>query len=473
VQIKAFTAWLNGYLNKREMPVADIKHDLADGVRLINFLEMLTNKKVKTRYSLKPKSRIEKIQNLHIGLTFCEKEVDVKLVGIGAEDFIDSNQKMILGFLWTMYKKFRIQTIKQDDKSSEEGLILWVKKTTEGYPGVNINSYKTSFKDGLPFLALCDKYIGDKSQFNYDGLRSDAITNLSTAFESAEAKMGIPRLLDPQEVVSGDVDERSLVLYISLYFHAFVARQQQMGVEEEKARLNEKMKGLEGSLEQRAQLAAELSEENVKLRQELAELKEKDSYLEEKVEVLKQLLEQENEEKEEMEKARQALQKEIDDLKAQLESERKKSSQLNDNKVQLEQQVTGLEGQVTQLKGTIDQKDTDRKKEAEEQTKKNRVEIAGLGVLKKNLEEHIEDLHRWEKFLDLTEGEVDFTGELRPQIVSEVSKESFEEQLNVLAKKLEKENSEILNMLKSKEAEAKAKKANEKKKRERQQKQDS
>jgi len=160
-------------------------------------------------------------------------------------------------------------------------------------------------------------------------------------------------------------------------------------------------------------------------------------------------------------------------LKAQLESERKKSSQLNDNKVQLEQQVTGLEGQVTQLKGTIDQKDTDRKKEAEEQTKKNRVEIAGLGVLKKNLEEHIEDLHRWEKFLDLTEGEVDFTGELRPQIVSEVSKESFEEQLNVLAKKLEKENSEILNMLKSKEAEAKAKKANEKKKRERQQKQDS
>jgi len=473
VKIKAFTAWLNGYLDKRELHVNDIKTDLSDGTRLINFLEMLTSKKVKTRYSMKPKSRIEKIQNLHIGLTFCEKEVDVKLVGIGAEDFVDQNLKMMLGFMWTMYKKFRIQTIKQDDKSSEEGLLLWVKKTTDGYNGINITNYKNSFKDGLPFIALCDKFIDDKAQFNYDSVRSDANTNLATAFDTAEKNMGIPRLLDPQEVISGDVDERSLVLYISLYFHAFVARQQQRGVEEEKARLAEKMKGLEGSLESRAQMAAELSEENAKLRQELAELKEKDSYLEEKVEVLKQLLEQENEEKEEMEKARQALQKELESLRSELENEKRKGQQLNENKLQLEQQVSGLEGEVTQLKTSVEQKESDRKKELDDQSKKNRVEIAGLGVLKKNLEEHVEDLHRWEKFLDINEeGEVDFTGEVRPQILSEISKETFEEQLSYLAKKLEKENGELITMLKVKEAEAKAKKANEKKKRERQQKQD-
>jgi len=191
------------------------------------------------------------------------------------------------------------------------------------------------------------------------------------------------------------------------------------------------------------------------------------------VEVLKQLLEQENEEKEEMEKARQALQKELESLRSELENEKRKGQQLNENKLQLEQQVSGLEGEVTHLKTSAEQKESDRKKELDDQSKKNRVEIAGLGVLKKNLEEHVEDLHRWEKFLDINEeGEVDFTGEVRPQILSEISKETFEEQLSYLAKKLEKENGELITMLKVKEAEAKAKKANEKKKRERQQKQD-
>jgi len=45
VQIKAFTAWINNVLAKREMTVNEIKTDLGDGVKLLNFLELLSAKK--------------------------------------------------------------------------------------------------------------------------------------------------------------------------------------------------------------------------------------------------------------------------------------------------------------------------------------------------------------------------------------------------------------------------------------------
>jgi Calponin homology (CH) domain len=101
VQQKAFTSWLNGYLDQREMPVEDVITDLDSGVALINFLELLLQKKVcvcvyavawkravsltpdtsspraqvRSKWIKKPPSRIHKIQNLSIALDFLDKAV--------------------------------------------------------------------------------------------------------------------------------------------------------------------------------------------------------------------------------------------------------------------------------------------------------------------------------------------------------------------------------------------------------------
>jgi len=309
----------------------------------------------------------------------------------------------------------------------------------------------------------------------------------STAFDIAEKKMGVPKLLDPQELADGNVDDRSLVLYISLYFHAFLAKQQQKLLEDQKSKIEEKMRGLQGNLEERAKMAAELLEENNKLREEmdalkreLTDLKDKNNYLDERVEVFKQLLEQENLEKEENQKIRTALQTELQSLKEEqaktkqnLDSENQKTSQLTVLSTSLEEQVSSLQGQVTQLSSKYESESQQRKKETDQTHSRNQVELKGLGVLKRNLEEHLEDLKRWQKYLDLDkEATVDFTGEIRPQILADITKESFDEQLQYLSKKLEKENVELVQLLKQKETEAKAKKAQEEKKRERQKKTD-
>jgi len=479
VQIKAFTSWLNNILQQRNLHLEDIQTDLSDGVKLVNFLELLSGKKLHQKYDQKPPGRIQAIQNLHIALQFLEKYMEVKTT-TSAEDFADKNLKMILGFLWTLFKKFRIQTIQQDDKSSEEGLLLWVKKTTEGYRDVSVESYKTSFRDGMAFAALCDKFIENKETFDFGKFsKENSLENLNIAFDVAEKHLGIPKLLDAQEVNDGNIDERSLVLYISLYFHAFIAKQQQLQLLREREDAEGKLKGLQGTLEERAKMASLLQDENSKLKEELeelrklfatekearAELQEKGTYLEEKVEVLKQLLEQENEEKQALENELKAKDSDLKTKDSDLKLERQKSVELQETKTTLQAQVVSLQEQVADLSSKFTTESTSRQKETEEYSKQSKAELKGLEVLKQNLEAHVEDLNRWMKYLDLdTQSEVDFTGEIRPQIMLDITKENFDDQLDYLAKKLGKENEEILVFLKQKETEAKAKKANQDKK---------
>jgi cortexillin 1/2 len=457
VQIKAFTSWLNSLLMKRNMEVKNVKTELDDGVKLINFLELLSGQTCKQKYDKKPPSRIQKIQNLSIALSFLEKKLEISAsrIGIQAEDFADHNLKLILGFLWTLFKKFKIQTIKHEDKSSEEGLLAWVKEKTEGYEGVNIESFRHSFKSGLAFLALTDAFIQDSNVIDYMSFdKSNSQATLNKAFELAEGQMGVPKLLQADEVSEGEVDERSLIIYISLYFHAFIAKEQQKGLEEDKARMEERMRGLQGSLQSRAEMAEKLSEENAQLKQELAEFKEKDHYLEEKIEILQQLLEQEKEEKQE-------LLKNITEVTIRLNDE---SSAKN----ALMEKYQKLEKTLEELTNKYNQEVSERKRENAEREARAKTEIQGLGVLKKNLEEHVEDLHRWQRYLDFEPtAEVDFNGEIRPHIMSDIAQSDFDEQLTYLAKKLEKENEELLGYLKIKEREKTEKKESEQKKKDR------
>jgi len=59
--------------------------------------------------------------------------------------------------------------------------------------------------------------------------------------------------------------------------------------------------------------------------------------------------------------------------------------------------------------------------------------------------------------LDL-EAEIDFSGEIRPQILSEITKENFDKQLEILSDKLAKQNDELVSHLKVKETEKKSQK---------------
>lgn len=143
------------------------------------------------------------------------------MTNIGAEDVVDGNRKIILGLIWTLILRFTISDINEEGLSAKEGLLLWCQRKTACYDGVEVRDFSTSWNDGLAFCALLDIHRPDLIDF--DTLdKSDHRGNMRLAFELASKEIGIPDLLDVEDVVDvAKPDERSLMTYIAYWFHAF------------------------------------------------------------------------------------------------------------------------------------------------------------------------------------------------------------------------------------------------------------
>ena len=193
--------------------------DLSDGTILIHLLEILSNESL-GRYAARPKLRVQRFENVNIALDFI-KARKIQLTNIGAEDVVDGNRKIILGLIWTLILRFTISDISDQGLSAKEGLLLWCQRKTACYEEVSVHDFSGSWKDGLAFCALLDIHRPDL--IDYDELdKSDHRGNMQLAFDIASKEIGIPDLLDVEDVCDvAKPDERSLMTYIAYWFHAF------------------------------------------------------------------------------------------------------------------------------------------------------------------------------------------------------------------------------------------------------------
>ncbi|KAF4968257.1 hypothetical protein FSARC_4348 [Fusarium sarcochroum] len=219
VQQKTFTKWLNTKIEARNLEVKDLVKDLGDGVMLIHLLECLSHESL-GRYASKPKLRVQKFENANLALDFV-KSRGIQMTNIGAEDVVDGNQKIVLGLIWTLILRFTISDINEEGMSAKEGLLLWCQRKTACYDEVEVRDFSGSWNDGLAFCALLDIHRPDL--IDYDALdKTDHRGNMQLAFDIAHKEIGIPKLLDVEDVCDvAKPDERSLMTYIAYWFHAF------------------------------------------------------------------------------------------------------------------------------------------------------------------------------------------------------------------------------------------------------------
>ncbi|KAL0968929.1 hypothetical protein UPYG_G00220000 [Umbra pygmaea] len=259
VQKRTFTRWMNLHLEKCSPPlqVNDLFRDIQDGRVLMALLEELSG--CKLLHGWKQSShRIFRLNNIAKVLNFLE-ERNVKLVSIDAADVADGNSSIVLGLIWNIILFFQIKELTGNIKSqfpsssslsslptssdsdtshsstpSDERppsiamrdhgkaiktLLQWVQRRTRKY-GVAVQDFGRSWTSGLAFLAII-KSIDPSLVDMRRALLRTAKENLEEAFRTAHYSLGIPRLLEPEDVTINPPDEQSIMTYVSQFLEHF------------------------------------------------------------------------------------------------------------------------------------------------------------------------------------------------------------------------------------------------------------
>lgn len=101
-------------------------------------------------------------------------------------------------------------------------LQIWVSRVTSNYGCIEITDLTTSFRNGLAFVGIIHHFRPDLIT-NPDKLDpEDIIGNNDLAYKVAEDKLGIPSLLDAEDMLaSEEPDKFSMATYLAQFYHLF------------------------------------------------------------------------------------------------------------------------------------------------------------------------------------------------------------------------------------------------------------
>jgi len=217
-----FTRWINVKLRTGQSKMQIHEDELltcwADGVKLAEFLKVLSHQDHHEKLKEGLTARIHKVDQVKRVLDFAWK-VGVKCeLKPSVENIIDASEIQIMGFIWAIMRSFlKIGDGHDDDRlSAQEALLMWVRNTTAGYPGVDVKNFTKSWHDGLAFCALIHKFrpklIGDWKDLS----PSNGVANIKRAMDAATAWFGMEQYLEPGDIEI--LDDKSMVIYVSEWY---------------------------------------------------------------------------------------------------------------------------------------------------------------------------------------------------------------------------------------------------------------
>ncbi|KAM8820778.1 filamin-C isoform 2-T2 [Eudromia elegans] len=221
IQQNTFTRWCNEHLKGVHKRVGDLQRDLADGLRLIALLEVLSQKRMGRKYHPRPNFRQMKLENVSVALEFLERE-RIKLVSIDSKAIVDGNLKLILGLIWTLILHYSISMPMWEDEDEEDArrqtpkqrLLGWIQNKV---PQLPISNFNRDWQDGRALGALVDNCAPGLCPDWESWDPQQPVQNAREAMQQADDWLGVPQVIAPEEIVDPNVDEHSVMTYLSQF----------------------------------------------------------------------------------------------------------------------------------------------------------------------------------------------------------------------------------------------------------------
>ncbi|XP_026218463.1 filamin-C isoform X8 [Anabas testudineus] len=221
IQQNTFTRWCNEHLKVVNKRINDLQKDLSDGLKLIGLLEVLSQKKMYRKYHSRPNFRQMKLENVSVALEFLERE-HIKLVSIDSKAIVDGNLKLILGLIWTLILHYSISMPMWEDEDDRDAKKLTPKQRLLGWiqnkvPQLPITNFHRDWRDGKALGALVDNCAPGLCPDWETWDPSQPVENAREAMQQADDWLGVPQVIAPEEIVDPNVDEHSVMTYLSQF----------------------------------------------------------------------------------------------------------------------------------------------------------------------------------------------------------------------------------------------------------------
>jgi len=207
IQQLTFTRWCNEHLKKRGLHVNDLAKDLKNGILLCNLLEVISGKSLGT-WNRHPKVPMQQHENCDIAVSFIQAE-GLKLVNISGDDIHNCRLKLILGLIWTLILRYQIHSGQGDND-----LLRWVQSKIPEY---NIKGFTKDWNDGRAICGLIEALSPGLVPDHKSLDPKNALANATRGIDTGDEKMGIAKLILPDEMTNPRVDDKAMMTYISQY----------------------------------------------------------------------------------------------------------------------------------------------------------------------------------------------------------------------------------------------------------------
>ncbi|CAH8512730.1 unnamed protein product [Schistosoma turkestanicum] len=228
-QKSTFTRWANEHLKKCDLFIEDLETDLSDGLRLVALVEVLSGHKFR-HVNKRPTFRTQKLENVTTILKYLEETEGLRLISIDSSHIVDCNLKLILGLIWTLILHYSISVpltaddenvLQKDERTHTQGpkqrLLTWVKQKM---PDIPVRNFTTDWNDGIAIGALVDACAPGLCPDWTHWDQKKPLRNATEAMTAAENWLSVPQLIRPEEMIDPNVDEKSMMTYISQFPNA-------------------------------------------------------------------------------------------------------------------------------------------------------------------------------------------------------------------------------------------------------------